>query len=424
MSGHPSPDNAGASTSHGPTGETSKPAATAPIAPEPAHAGSAEQTDAESTAPEIDVLAPWGEDGPPPAGPPTPDVLGAGFTAQTLELSPDDEGENVATLVRYEPAADPVFATDASPWLPLVGDRAAGARPRAAVLYLHGRNDYFFHTETARQLASLGLRFYALDLRKYGRSLRPHQTIGYVSDLRTYDEEIDIAIRLISDVYPELPLLLLGHSAGGLVATWYAFRNQGLVSGVILNSAWLELQTLTPLRPAVQQIIGRVADVRPHATILSSGLQVDHMAESSYGGWNASGLPLPPELAAYPDDPAVVGWDYAHEWKRPDSYDAPAAWVDAILRAHGEVERRVKLDCPVLSFCSTGHGSALRWSPAVFSTDTLLNPDLIAQRSVGLSNCMTLRRLPGRHDMAMSDPAVRAEYFRTIARWLDAFVLD
>ena len=38
---------------------------------------------------------------PPPVGRWAPDVLGAGFEARTLPLADDDEGEAVATLVRY-----------------------------------------------------------------------------------------------------------------------------------------------------------------------------------------------------------------------------------------------------------------------------------------------------------------------------------
>src|SRR5665647_2111091 len=106
-----------------------------------------------------------------------PDVLGPGYEALTLPLDDDDEGHVVATLVRYRP--EPAL------------------RPARAVLYLHGWNDYFFQTELAEYWHGQGAAFYALDLRKYGRSLRPHQTPTYVDDLATYDEELDAAVRTI-----------------------------------------------------------------------------------------------------------------------------------------------------------------------------------------------------------------------------------
>ena len=44
--------------------------------------------------------------------------------------------------------------------------------------------DYFFQTGRPTSGCDRGYDFYALDLRKYGRSLRPHQTPNYVADLR------------------------------------------------------------------------------------------------------------------------------------------------------------------------------------------------------------------------------------------------
>jgi pimeloyl-ACP methyl ester carboxylesterase len=61
-----------------------------------------------------------------------------------------EDVELVATLVRRLPAN----------------------RSRTAVLYVHGWNDYFFQTHLADHLTDLGFDFYAVDLRRYGRSLR------------------------------------------------------------------------------------------------------------------------------------------------------------------------------------------------------------------------------------------------------------
>ena len=46
------------------------------------------------------------------------------------------------------------------------------------MLYLHGWNDYFFQTHVADYLTDLGYDFYAVELRRYGRSLRPRATPG------------------------------------------------------------------------------------------------------------------------------------------------------------------------------------------------------------------------------------------------------
>ncbi len=86
-------------------------------------------------------------------------------------------------------------------------------------------------------LVDAGAAFYALDMRKYGRSLRPHQTIGYADDLSAYDEEIGEAIEIIRSEREDEPIVLMGHSTGGLIATLWAHRHPGVLAGLILNSA-------------------------------------------------------------------------------------------------------------------------------------------------------------------------------------------
>ena len=118
---------------------------------------------------------------PAPAGAGGPDVLGPGFEARTLELLPDEEDDGaVATLVRHVPASDP----GALPGTPTT--------PTFALLYIHGWNDYFFQTELAQQVSRLGGAFYALDLRRYGRSLREGQMLGWIASLTHNDEDISL----------------------------------------------------------------------------------------------------------------------------------------------------------------------------------------------------------------------------------------
>ncbi len=108
-----------------------------------------------------------------------PDVLGDEFEQLTLPLGSDDEGEVVATLVRALPRRS--AWQRALRWALGPGD--ARELADTDVLYVHGWSDYFFQKRLARFWTGRGARFFALDLRKYGRSLRPGQTPGYISDL-------------------------------------------------------------------------------------------------------------------------------------------------------------------------------------------------------------------------------------------------
>lgn len=379
------------------------------------------------------VLAPWGEAGPAPSDHWRQDVLGADYESRTIPLMDDDAGPVVATLVRYRghasstrasspaaPALSPTPTTSPSD-THSASSEATPQAPHFVLLYIHGRNDYFFQRELAEDIAGCGGAFYALDLRRYGRSLRPGQRMGFVSNLSLYDEDISEALDLIREDYPDLPLVLMGHSTGGLLATLWANRHPGALDGLILNSAWLEMQTMASMRSAVAPILERIASRNPMWAV-PGGDGPDHYGRSLREGWNALDAPLPDSLAAYPDDPAVKGWSYALEWKRPGSYPAYAAWLEAILDGHENVASSVHLDIPVLSMMSTSSYFGEEFSEAVFSSDVVLDREVILERSARLGPLVTMASFPGKHDLLLSDPQVRAEVYDTMNRWIGAFI--
>jgi alpha-beta hydrolase superfamily lysophospholipase len=117
-----------------------------------------------------------------------PDRLLAGYEALELAAPDDYDGRVVATLVR----------------LPVPES------PRGAVLYVHGFIDYFFQHHVAERFAAEGYAFYALDLRKHGRSLLPQQHPCFCKDLSEYYADITHALAEI-----DTDVLLAGHSTGG-----------------------------------------------------------------------------------------------------------------------------------------------------------------------------------------------------------------
>ena len=379
------------------------------------------------------VLAPWGEAGPAASDHWRQDVLGADYESRTIPLMDDDAGPVVATLIRYRghtsstrasspaaPALSPTPRTSPSDTHEARSEATPQA-PHFVLLYIHGRNDYFFQRELAEDIAGCGGAFYALDLRRYGRSLRPGQRMGFVSNLSLYDEDIAEALDLIREDYPDLPLVLMGHSTGGLLATLWANRHPGALDGLILNSAWLEMQTMASMRSAVAPILERIASRNPMWAV-PGGDGPDHYGRSLREGRNALDAPLPDSLAAYPDDPAVKGWSYALEWKRPGSYPAYAAWLEAILDGHENVASSVHLDIPVLSMMSTSSYFGEEFTEAVFSSDVVLDREVILERSARLGPLVTMASFPGKHDLLLSDPQVRAEVYDMMNRWIGAFI--
>ena len=127
-----------------------------------------------------------------------PDVLGDGYARRTFRMADDKEGKVVCTLVR----------------------KARADSVRQAVLYLHGYNDYFFQKELGDSLNAYGYNFYALDLRKYGRSMRPHQDPFFCESLSEYFADVDTALATIRAEGNER-VFLMAHSTGGLIASYY-----------------------------------------------------------------------------------------------------------------------------------------------------------------------------------------------------------
>ncbi len=308
------------------------------------------------------------------------DVLGEPYLAETIELSPDEEGEVVATLV----------------------SRREAAEPRGAVLHVHGFCDYFFQTVAADFWVERGYDFYALDLRKYGRSLLPHQTPNFATDLAVYHEELDEAVGRILERDGHERLLISGHSTGGLIASlWLAERDLD-VAGIFLNAPWLDLNGSLWQRTAGTQIIDQIGARRPRQLIPRSvsglygrSLHVDHGGE----------------------------WDFDTGWKPLDSFPVYAGWLRAIRRGHAAAHRGLGLQPPILVLTSARSLQASTWEPAVDETDVVLDVELIAKWAHRLGSHVSLIRVPGaRHDVTLSAQPARDRVFDQLDRWLTAYV--
>lgn len=335
-----------------------------------------------------------------------PDVLGAGLEYRELDLGSDDEGPLVATLVRALPTL-PRWWHAGEQWQRLV------SRPALAdvdVLYVHGWSDYFFQRELAEFWTARGARFYALDLRKYGRSLRPGQTPGYIEQLESYDAEIELALEVMQgDAKARHPserrLVLLGHSTGGLVLSLWAARNPGVAAALILNSPWLEFQLSGRIRQFVMPIIDLSARLNPR----EAAPQLD------YGYYSRAQQ----EVAEATDGPGINP-----EWRPDRSHAVHAGWLRAILEGHSRVDQGLGIDVPVCVLLSRRSQIPARWSEELTRVDTVLDVDQIAQAALKLGDSVTIERINGAlHDVFLSRHAARREAYARLDRWTRGWAL-
>ncbi len=312
------------------------------------------------------------------------DVLGPDYQARTLPLPDDDEGEVVATLVRYRP----------------VGAESGGPAP--AVIYLHGWNDYFFQTGLADFWHGQGVAFYALDLRKYGRSLRPHQTPNYVDDLAVYDEDIGAAVHQVRrDLGKRSRIMLMGHSTGGLVAALWAHRNPGAVAGLVLNSPWLELTGASFARNLSMPVVQQLARRQPKVPLITRD-----------PGFYARTL-----LADHGGE-----WTYDAAWRPTPYFPIRPGWIQAVLTGHAQVRRGLGLEIPVLVALSDRSLVLPRWREEMREADTVLDVDLLARRAVLLGPVVTVVRVRGGlHDLTLSKEPARTRFYAEVARWVSAY---
>lgn len=259
------------------------------------------------------------------------DVLGEPYRSETIEFPPDSEGAVVATLV----------------------SRRAHARTGHAVLYLHGFCDYFFQTNLADFYVARGYDFYALDLRKYGRSLREHHTPNFCTDLADYFPELDGALRLMRERDGQSHVVVNGHSTGALIGAIWAdarrARGRPVAEGFVLNSPWLDLAGSLAMRTVGTAVVKRLGRMQPYRVIprTVTPLYVEGMHRDFRGEWE---------------------FDLA--WKPASSFPVRAGWIAAVRRAHAALHAGIDVGAPVLVLRSARSSVPREWDDRIQSTNT------------------------------------------------------
>ncbi|HMQ35214.1 MAG TPA: alpha/beta hydrolase [Chloroflexaceae bacterium] len=305
----------------------------------------------------------------------SPDLLD-GFEAATIELPAAFDGPAVATLVR-RPAPQPIGR---------------------AVLYLHGFVDYFFQAHMALAYNDHGYDFYALDLRRHGRSLRPHQRPNFCKDLREYYAEIDRALEIMAAA-GHAWVLLNGHSTGGLTAALYAHEGarRAQVSALFLNSPFLDLNA-TPFQRAQAAVFAPLGAVAPTLNLgaLISPLYAQSVHKAHRGEW-----------------------EFDLGWKPIAGHPTYAGWLRAIVGGQRRVQAGLGLACPILLMHSARSHVGAVWGDDFTCADCVLDVEHMRRYGPGLGRDVTMVAVEGGlHDLVLSPPPVRERVFAELFAWL------
>jgi alpha-beta hydrolase superfamily lysophospholipase len=138
---------------------------------------------------------------------------------------------------------------------------AAGAA-RAVVVIVPGFNSHSgYYGWAAAQLASDGLAVYAVDLRGRGNSDGER---FFVESFADYTSDAGGVVSLARAAHLGLPVYLLGHSAGGVVACTYALDHQDELAGLICESFAFQV----PAPDFAIAALKGLSHLAPHAHVL------------------------------------------------------------------------------------------------------------------------------------------------------------
>ncbi|MEO7365661.1 MAG: lysophospholipase [Sphingomicrobium sp.] len=109
-----------------------------------------------------------------------------------------------------------------------------GGTAKANLVLCHGVNSHGGqYIRAGEEFAARGFAVTALDLRGRGKSDGER---FYIESIDDYVSDLGQAIELGRSHHPDLPLFLLGHSAGGVTAVTFALDHQDQLDGLICES--------------------------------------------------------------------------------------------------------------------------------------------------------------------------------------------
>lgn len=163
---------------------------------------------------------------------------------------------------------------------------------KAVIIQVHGQGE---HTERYQHVADYfnpkGYALLGYDHRGHGRSKGPR---GHIPSYDSLMEELDIIMGKAAELYPDVPIIIYGHSWGGNIAANYLIRRQPKVRGAILTGSWFALPD-TQKPSAFKATLAKVMNVIYPAFAEENQIDVNHLSTDEEVG------------KIYANDPLVHG---------------------------------------------------------------------------------------------------------------------
>lgn len=254
-------------------------------------------------------------------------------------------------------------------------------KPRATLLFVHGLAEHsgrYLHVFD--RFSAAGYDCWAFDYRCHGESpgLRVH-----VDRFDEFVDDVAAAHRMVRDTAPQGPLVLVGHSQGGLLALRYVVTHPEGIDGIIISSPFLGMHPDSK-PPAALQMVANIVST------FSRKLMFSKVADPSL-------LSRTPGVAeAYVADPLV-------------SSTVSARWFTEIMRAQLDIrERAARLAVPALIMQS--------------GDDRLVDPAVTgAWAAAAPAEFVEYVEWPGLYHEMFNEPE-REQVFDRMETWLEALL--
>lgn len=139
--------------------------------------------------------------------------------------------------------------------------------PKAVICLVHGLGEHTSrYAHVAEAFGKDGYAMFGFDLRGHGRSGGPR---GHFPSSEAVINDIDLLFQQARKRYPGLPLLLYGHSLGGILVLYYVLKRNPEIKGVVATSPGLHTALENqPVKVIAAKVLGSLIP----ATSVSSGL--------------------------------------------------------------------------------------------------------------------------------------------------------
>lgn len=248
--------------------------------------------------------------------------------------------------------------------------------PKAVICLVHGLGEHTSrYAHVAEAFGREGYAMFGADLRGHGRSGGPR---GHFPSIESVMQDIDMLLEQARSKYPGLPLILYGHSLGGILVLHYGLKRNPKVKGIIATSSGL--RTALEKQPA-KIMAAKILGTLIPGVAMASGLDANAISHDAQ------------VVKVYNDDPLV--------------HDKVSLGFGKIMLGVTKwtIEHAGEFPLPLLLL----HGKA----------DEIAYPSGSVEFAAALKDRSTLVLWDGAYHELHNEPE-QAEVFKTMTIWMDA----